>query len=112
MSIVVCAIPRQSILSARTSAFQRSYEPESAADIILHLTACLLHELRLGEESEFYGWLQMIPRETVLLPTLWDEASVAGEDGRRALEWLEGTEALKQLERKDGEGLSLVSPAT
>ena len=50
----------------------------------------------------------MIPRETVLLPTLWTEESVGGVDGRKALEWLEGTEAEKQLQRKDGEGLSLV----
>jgi hypothetical protein len=53
----------------------------------------------------------MIPRDTVLLPTLWSEESVGGEDGRRALEWLAGTEAQKQLERKDREGLSLVRPA-
>jgi len=50
----------------------------------------------------------MIPRETVLLPTLWSEESVGGEDGRKAMEWLAGTEAEKQLQRKDGEGLSLV----
>jgi hypothetical protein len=50
----------------------------------------------------------MIPRETVLLPTFWNEENVGGEDGRKALEWLVGTEAEKQLQRKDGEGLSLV----
>jgi len=50
----------------------------------------------------------MIPRETVLLPTLWTEESVGGEDGKKAMEWLVGTEAEKQLQRKDGEGLSLV----
>jgi hypothetical protein len=110
MRIAVCGIPRQSILSARTSSLQRPYEPESAADIILHLTACLLHELRLGEVSEWYGWLQMIPRDTVLVPSLWGEESVGGRDGRRALEWLAGTEAQKQLERKDREGLSFVRP--
>jgi hypothetical protein len=51
----------------------------------------------------------MIPRETVFLPTFWNEESVGGEDGRKALGWLAGTEAEKQLQRKDGEGLSLVS---
>jgi hypothetical protein len=50
----------------------------------------------------------MIPRETVLLPTFWNEESMGGEDGRKAIEWLVGTEAEKQLQRKDGEGLSLV----
>jgi hypothetical protein len=50
----------------------------------------------------------MIPRENVLVPTLWAEDSVGGEDGRKAMEWLVGTEAEKQLERKNGEGLSLV----
>jgi hypothetical protein len=50
----------------------------------------------------------MVPRETVLLPTFWNEENVGGEDGRKALEWLVGTEAEKQLQRKDGEGLSLV----
>jgi hypothetical protein len=50
----------------------------------------------------------MIPRETVLLPTFWNKENVGGEDGRKALEWLVGTEAEKQLQRKDGEGLSLV----
>jgi hypothetical protein len=50
----------------------------------------------------------MIPRETVLLPTLWAQDSVGGEDGEKAIEWLSGTEAEKQLQRKDGEGLSLV----
>lgn len=76
------------------------------------MTSCLLHELRLGKQSDFYGWLQHLPRDTVILPTFWSDEGLAGPDGLRALALLKGTEAEKQLQRKDGERLSLVSRET
>jgi hypothetical protein len=71
----------------------------------------LLHELRLGRESRWYGWLQFVPRDVVRIPALWADEDIGGkgDDGQRGLEWLKGTEALAELEKKDQEGLSLVS---
>ena len=83
-------------------------EEFTAADVILHLAACLLYELVLGKESRFYPWLQILPRETVALPTFWMDGALYGEDGKEALRQLGGTEAEKELQRKDGEGLSMV----
>lgn len=99
------------MFSARTSSLDTSAwkEPETAADLILRLTACLLHELRLGSESRWFGWLQFVPRDVIRVRTLWANLDIGGEDGRRGLEWLEGTEAGLELRKKDQEGLSLVS---
>lgn len=44
-----------------------------------------------------------------MIPTLWADSAIGGEDGKRGLEWLRGTKAGRELERKDEEGLSLVS---
>nr|XP_031857283.1 uncharacterized protein CI109_007303 [Kwoniella shandongensis]KAA5524355.1 hypothetical protein CI109_007303 [Kwoniella shandongensis] len=42
-----------------------------------------------------------------MVPTFWGDSRLGGEDGGRALEWLKGTEAERELNRKEGEGLSL-----
>lgn len=107
----VCSVPTEAIFSHRTASLRRiiDLEAESPTEAVLCLTACLLHELRLGEKSDFYGWLQHLPRETIILPTFWSDESLAGPDGVRALDLLRGTEAERELQRKDGEGLSLVS---
>jgi hypothetical protein len=83
-------------------------EEFSASDVILHLAACLLYELLRGVESPFYPWLQILPRETVALPTFWGDKTLYGDDGEQALSLLSGTEAEKELRRKDSEGLALV----
>jgi hypothetical protein len=75
---------------------------------ILHLSLVLLHELRLGADSRWYGYLQSLPRDTVLLPLFWGMEELAREDGSTAKEWLRGTEAERDLQRKDQEGLGLV----
>jgi hypothetical protein len=41
-----------------------------------------------------------------MLPLFWDVAELGGEDGKEA--WLVGTEAERDLTRKDKEGLALV----
>lgn len=76
----------------------------------MHLALCLLHELRLGSESPFYGYLQALPRDTgaMGLPFIWGVEEVAGEDGRLARAWLVGTEAERDILRKEREGLGLV----
>lgn len=51
----------------------------------------------------------MLPRETVLVPTFWEEYELCGDDGREGLMWLGGTEAERELIRKRDEGLGLVS---
>lgn len=108
----VCSMPKTSIISYRTASFS-SILPlpldATSTEMILHLTMCLLHELRLGPESKWYGYLQMLPRQVVLIPSLWGEHDLAGEDGRAGLEWLKGTEVEQALMRKDKEGLSVVS---
>ncbi len=53
-----------------------------------------------------------------MLPTFWGDREIIGDgngnvdgdmdDGALALDWLRGTEAQKELQRKDGEGLALV----
>lgn len=84
-------------------------EPRSS-HTILYLALALLHELRLAEESPFWGYLQSLPRETILLPSFWSVEELAGEDGRKGLEILRGTEAERDILHKNSEGLSLVSP--
>jgi hypothetical protein len=51
----------------------------------------------------------MLPRETILLPAFWEDTSISGEEGVSALEWLQGTEAERELARKEQEGLGMVS---
>lgn len=105
----VCAIPRDSIFSARTASLQvpNAAPAETFADLVLHLTACLLHELRLGQQSRFYGWMQALSQETIMIPTLWGQEDMAGEDGQNAMRWLKGTAVEKELDTKADEGLSL-----
>lgn len=74
----------------------------------MQLTTCLLHELRLARASEWYGWLQALPRETIEIPTLWADPDLGGEDGKHALGWLAGTETESELSKKHNDGLSLV----
>lgn len=110
------------MLSYRTASFSRTLplgplDQSSASEITLHLAACLLHELRLGEDSRWYGWLQMIPRDGIALPTFWGDgvSQIGGPDGQAGLQWLRGTRGEMELARKEEEGLSLVrgdAPAT
>jgi hypothetical protein len=107
----VCSVLKASVFSRRTAALSNhlalSPEPD-AAEHTLYLAACLLHEIRLGQSSEFWPWLQVLPRETIPLPTFWADESICGQDGREALAWLTGTDGEKELKRKDSEGLALV----
>lgn len=77
---------------------------------IFVLALVLLHELRLRDESPFWGYLQSLPRE-VDLPLFWG-CSPNGiddeNDEKEGLKWLEGTEAARDLARKEREGMGLV----
>jgi hypothetical protein len=113
--VLVCKVPKRSILSVRTSSLPPL--PPIAANgngiatnhTILHLALALLHEFRLVRESPFWGYLQSLPRETVLVPLVWEIPEIGGEDGRLGLEWLRGTEAEKDMQRRAAERLALVS---
>lgn len=75
---------------------------------ILGLALALLHELRLGVDSDFWGYIQSLPREAVPIPTLWPLED-AGSDAQLAIPWLRGTEAERDLRRREREGVGLVS---
>lgn len=76
---------------------------------MLGLTLALLHEMRLGTESKFWGYTQSLPRTTVPIPALWPLAPEGGGDALRALDWLVGTEADRDIRRRQLEGVGLVS---
>ena len=108
----VCQIPKTALLSARTTSLPQLIPLKDStvtSHAIFYLALVVLHELRLGPESRFWGYTQMLPRETVLLPVLWRVKELAGDDGTFAWLWLKGTEAERDLNRKDLERLSLVS---
>lgn len=74
---------------------------------------CILHELRLGKESKWYGYLQSLPRPaelTGMLPVFWslEDQQGGSEDGREAFEWLRGTDAWNDLQRREKQGMGLV----
>lgn len=99
------------IFSHQTCSLDTSHypEPESAADMLLQLAACLLHELRLGRDSRWYGWLQVLPRDTVVVPVLWGVGEISGRDGEQALKWAKGSGFGKEIKRQEeSDGLSLV----
>ncbi|ORY22561.1 hypothetical protein BCR39DRAFT_551262 [Naematelia encephala] len=116
MKGTVCTVPKSCILSHQTASFSTIHplplnadEEFQSSDYILHLAACLLHELRLGEASRWYGYLQILPRSIVMIPTFWEVEELAGLDGAKALEWLRGTEGDKELRRKVGDGLGMAA---
>lgn len=107
----VCQVPKTALLSAQTSSLPMTVDTvhtSTPSHSILFLALAVLHELRLGYASAFYGYLQSLPRRTIRLPVFWTVEELAGEDGLLALEWLRGTEAERELLRKHSEGLSLV----
>lgn len=99
-------------MSTRTSSLPRLLPDENLAPktshTILYLALSLLHELRLGAASPFWGYIQSLPRETILLPVFWGIEELAGEDGRKAKDIIGSTEVQRDIFRKDSEGLSLV----
>lgn len=69
--------------------------------------------MRLGERSRWYGYLQSLPRDTVMIPLFWGESSLAASeeerlDGEKALVWLKSTEVARDLDHKAKDGLNLV----
>ncbi|KAK4689762.1 hypothetical protein P7C73_g359, partial [Tremellales sp. Uapishka_1] len=104
---LLCQIPKTSLLSTRTTSLPSLMSlpvGSTTSHSVLYLALVLLHEMRMGDQSTFYGYLQSLPRETIMLPVLWE---LAAEDGRAGREWLKGTEAERVLRQKDSEGLSL-----
>lgn len=106
----VCKIPKSALLSARTCSLPPLTDAPvlTTAHSILGLALALLHELRLGPDSSFWGYLQSLPRETVPIPALWPLCP-EGSDAALALKWLQGTEAERDLRRREREGVGLVS---
>ncbi|WVQ78320.1 hypothetical protein IAT38_000405 [Cryptococcus sp. DSM 104549] len=112
---LICSIPKTAILSPRSSSLPpiMAFAPPSTSHSILHLALCLLHELRLEKFSRFHGYLQSLPRDmSAALPAFWgldngDEETDEARDGRLGSEWLRGTEAEREIEKKAREGLAL-----
>lgn len=109
--VTVCKIPRTAILSIHNSNFSNLVPPQTWRQIPLlaQLSLTLLHEIRAGSQSRFYGYLQSLPREHVPIIQLWGTESICGEDGRKALEIVRGTEVDRELKRMVKEERSLVS---
>ncbi|OSX61040.1 hypothetical protein POSPLADRAFT_1182201 [Postia placenta MAD-698-R-SB12] len=65
----------------------------------LALALTLYHELTMGEESEWYGYLQSLPTSVVPNALFWghDDAGMGDHDGREARAWLDGTEVEKEF---------------
>ncbi|EIW69440.1 hypothetical protein TREMEDRAFT_62307 [Tremella mesenterica DSM 1558] len=110
---LVCMIPKTAVLSHRTSSLPLLAPPPTSVDgieahwPILQLSLAILHELRLDVDSPFFGYLQSLPRELILLPVFWSVKRIAGEDGRLGLLWLKGTEAERDMARRSSIGLGL-----
>lgn len=110
----VVKIPKSAILSTRTSSLPplptTIDNVATTSHTVLGLTLALLHEMRLGTESKFWGYVQSLPRTTVPIPALWPLAPAeGGNDALRALDWLKGTEAARDIRRRQLEGVGLVS---
>lgn len=59
----------------------------------------------LGEESEWFGYLESLPRDVVDLALFWGHDLGSGStdvDGKEAMLWLKGTQVEKEL-TKDGQ---------
>lgn len=115
MVYAVLAMPKTSILSARTTSLvlppelliARPDPDDIASSVQTNLTIptlalVLLHEIRMGSQGKFWGYVQSLPRQVEGLPIFWAEDGVARS-------WLRGTEADRELERKDQAHMGLVS---
>jgi hypothetical protein len=110
--MIVLSVPKTAILSARTTSLSLPRElidpiPSGnwAKTATTNLTVptlalILLHEIRLGEEGRYWGYVQSLPRSVGGLPIFWD---VDGE-GRR---WLRGTDAERELVKRKQSGMGL-----
>jgi hypothetical protein len=111
--IIVLSVPKSAILSARTTSLKLLRElidpiPSGnwAKTATTNLTVptlalILLHEIRLGEEGRYWGYVQSLPRSVGGLPLFWD---VDGEGTR----WLKGTDAERELVKRTESGMGLV----
>ena len=66
---------------------------------LIQLALTLLFEMRKGPGSTYYGYLQSLPRHPVSIVALWDEDELFGQDGKKALEKLAGTEMMRETRR-------------
>lgn len=122
---LVLSVPKTAILSARTTTLVLPAElldakpPASSSsststgnfDQLEHsvqtnltiptLALALLHEIRRGSDGPFWGYVQSLPRQVDGLPIFWSK------DGE-ARTWLRGTEADRELKRKDLNHMGLV----
>lgn len=115
MLSVVLSVPKRTILSARTTSLNLPRElidpiPTGhwAKTATTNLTVptlalILLHEIRLGEEGRYWGYVQSLPRSVEGLPLFWDEE-------REARRWLRGTDAERELDKRKESGMGLVCP--
>lgn len=109
--LAVCRIPRKAILSVQTSEMKTILPSKTWRQIpaLIQLALTLLFEMRRGPGSRYYGYLQSLPREPVSIVALWDEDELFGQDGKKALEKLAGTEMMRETRRMAKEERSKVS---
>lgn len=107
---IVCQVPKSALLSTRSSSLPPilPVTKDLTSHSILHLALALLHEMRLEGKSKWYGYLQGLPRETIKLPLFWGIEGLCGDDGKKGLEWLTGSEVEKDLRRRAAMGFLLV----
>jgi hypothetical protein len=108
---IVCRIPRSAILSVNSSDFKDIVPGKTWRQIppIVQLSLTLLHEIRLGSASRYYGYLQSLPREHVPIVALWASKILFGEDGLEGSKMLAGTEIERETKRLVKEERSNVS---
>ncbi|OUM70646.1 hypothetical protein PIROE2DRAFT_1176, partial [Piromyces sp. E2] len=102
---IVCKIPKTAILSVKTSSIANILEEQLLKGGI-GLAVALMYEIGIGEKSEWYGYIQSIPKKEPL-PMFWNDDS---------FRHLAGTE-LEKSAREDRELLesdfeSVVLPLT
>jgi hypothetical protein len=115
--VPVTLVPKSTLLSVRTSSLAPHipttmlFSSDATSGMLLALV--LLHELLLGEQGSWWGYLQSLPRENglwgVQLPYILSRESA----GWRLMEHLEAGRMVKRAEadpmgRIEGLGLSLV----
>ncbi|KDQ13749.1 hypothetical protein BOTBODRAFT_145937 [Botryobasidium botryosum FD-172 SS1] len=103
---VVARIPKSAVLSIRTSALSEflTTDDYSHPDVNIPLSLALLGEIALGESSQWWGYIQSLPRDVVPIALLW--LSDGGEDGAEARKWVQGTQVAALLEGQYSDTLS------
>ncbi|PFH50462.1 hypothetical protein AMATHDRAFT_47880 [Amanita thiersii Skay4041] len=109
-------IPKDAVLSTRNCTLSE-FIPSSPCGLAaqLALALALYIEILKGKISRWFGYLQSFYGNVVDIPLFWDREIGVGEssharleDGKCALEWLQGTEAHKILNKLTDNNITLI----